>query len=202
MNHRYALFTAALLPALAAPAMADIVNGDFEAGNTGFSSTHQYFAVSQSPNINQYGIAHSSFEWSQFWGTIPGDHTTGHGLFMIVDVGSTNTIWQQTVAVNPGSTYSLGAWLANWTSFASTTLAIEINGQQIATWGPPGSAAWTQYTASWNSGAATSATIRFHAASYFQPGDDIAIDDITFTPAPGAAAVFGLGAVGLMRRRR
>jgi len=202
MINRSVPLAAALLAGLVAPALAQVVNGDFEAGNTGFTSTHVYLPVSVSPNVNQYGITHSSFEWSQFWGNIPGDHTTGSGLFMIVDVGSTGTIWEQTVAVTPNSAYTLGAWLANWTAFPSASLAVEINGQLVTNWGAPGSAAWTQYTTAWNSGAATSATIRLHASSYFQPGDDIAIDDITFTPTPGAAAVLGLGAVGCFRRRR
>lgn len=38
-----------------------ITNGDFEAGNTGFSSDYVYAPVTFSPNIQQYGVTTSTF---------------------------------------------------------------------------------------------------------------------------------------------
>ena len=200
-THAASLSIATTLAALAAPALGDIVNGDFEAGNTGFLTSYVFTPANVFPYVNQYGITQSSFAWSNFWNNVPGDHTTGNGLFLIVDVGSTNTVWQQTVSVTPGTAYTLGAWIATWTSFTGATLGVEINGSLVTAWDPAG-AAWAERTASWNSGISTAATIRLYATTLFQPGDDVAIDDITFVPTPGAAGLLGLGAAGLLRRRR
>lgn len=178
-----------------------IVNGDFEAGNSGFSSALTYMPASLPPHVNQYGVVNNSFEWTNFWNTVQGDHTTGTGKFLIADVGSTSTIWQQTVAVDANSSFTLSAWLATWTTFAPATLGVEINGVLVGTWGAPGTAGpWAQHTLNWNSGAATSATIRFFATTVFQPGDDVAIDDISLVPAPGALALLALS--GALRGRR
>ena len=193
------------LATLTAPvAAADLVNGDFESGNTGFTTNYAYRSVSDGVNYGQYGVTHSSFEWSHFWSTMTADHTKGDGTgqFLIVDVGPNGTIWQETTNVSASTQYTFGAWLATWTPFPAATLLISINGQTIATWGGPGGATWTQHTATWNSGNATSATITISAASFFQPGDDIAIDDITFTPVPGAASLASIAGLTVLRRRR
>ncbi len=189
-----------------AGADAAVLNGDFEGGNTGFTSDYSFRTVSDGSNIFQYGVTHSSFEWSQFWNTIGGDHTTGTGLFLIADSGSpaSAAIWRQTVAVTPGTDYTFSAWIANWTSFASASLNIAVDGASIGTFSAPTSSAWSLRSLSWNSGASTSVTLSINPTSFFQPGDDVAIDDIALTaiPAPGAGAVLVLGAARLLRRRR
>ncbi len=197
-----AVAAAAVAPAL--PAFADVVNGTFSAGNTGFSSDYSYRVVSDPPHVSQYGVTTSSFAWTQFWGNLPGDHTTGTGQFLIADIGPdlTDNIWSQTVAVAPGVDYTISAWLAKWSDFAGAGINVYINDALVSTWGPATTATWTQHSGAWNSGASASATISLRAMSFFQPGDDIAIDDISFVPAPGAAALMALGAVVAGRRRR
>ncbi len=195
--------TAILALGLSAPALGSIVNGDFSAGNTGFSTDYAYRVVSDPPNFGQYGVTSSSFAWSQFWNTIPGDHTTGNGLFLICDVGpGAIDIWRQTVAVTPNTNYTLSAWLATWTSFPATTVNVLVDGVVVGSMSAPGGATWTQRSAAWNSGAATSSVISLRAATYFQPGDDVAIDDITLVPAPGALVLGALAMPLLARRRR
>jgi len=187
-----------------AGARADIVNGDFSAGNTGFTSEYDYRVVSTPPHFGQYGVTTTSFAWTQFWHTLPGDHTTGTGQFLIADVGPdlSADIWSQTVAVAPGEHSTLTAWLANWTSFAGAALNVYVNDSLVTTWGPQHSATWTQFSASWDNGPGTSAIVSLRAASYFQPGADIAIDDIHLVPAPAAAGLLGLAALAAARRRR
>jgi hypothetical protein len=204
MRIELAACAAASALVLSVPALGNLIqNGNFEGGNTGFTSSFTYMPVSQSPNINQYGVVSNSWQWTNFWDTVQGDHTTGQGLFMIADVGSTNTIWQQTVAVNAGTDYTLSAWLATWTTFPAATLAVEINGQVVSVWNAPGAVGpWVQSSANWNSGGATSATIRFYATQVFQPGDDVAIDDIVFIPGVGAFPVLMAGAAAFGRGRR
>jgi hypothetical protein len=190
------------LAAMAAPAFAQIVNGDFESGNTGFSSQYTYETVSVPPNVGQYGVTNSSLQWTNFWNTLNNDHTTGSGHFMIVDTLVGPTIWQETVPVAPNTAYTLSAWLATWTTFPAATLGVEVDGQLITTWTGPAGAAWTQYTAGFTSGASSSATIRLYSTTAVQPGGDVAIDDITLAPAPGCAGVLVVGALAGRRRRR
>ena len=86
------LLTAALAPAAGAVDGNLVSNGDFEAGNTGFSSDYTYVATTgptalQPPSVYAVGtnpsLYHSS--WSSF-----GDHTSGTGKMMIVN-GTTST---------------------------------------------------------------------------------------------------------------
>ncbi|HVZ94198.1 MAG TPA: hypothetical protein VG797_06785 [Phycisphaerales bacterium] len=189
---------------VAAPGFASLINGDFEAGNTGFTSQYQYVTVSVPPNEGQYGVTHSSLEWSNFWNTVNNDHTTGSGQFLIVDTVADLTMWSETVDVAPNTAYTFGAWLATWTlGFQPAQVALEIDGQLITTWTGPAPTAWTQYSAAWTSGAASTATIRLYSPVHIQPGGDIAIDDITLTavPAPGALAL-AVFAPLVGRRRR
>lgn len=190
--------------AAAATSQAGIItNGDFESGNTGFSNDYQYKTVSDYPNYAQYGVTHSSWEWSQFWSTIPGDHTTGAGQFLIADVGPGGAIWRQTVSVPANVTLTLTGWLSTWTSYPAATLLVVVDGAPVATWGGPPNAAWSERTASWTSGPSGTSTIELVPASFFQPGDDIAVDDLNLVPAPGAGAmVGGLFALAGLRRRR
>ncbi len=193
------------LVAAAAGANANLLtNGNFEAGNTGFSSDYQYSAANVSPYIGQYGVTSSSFAWTNFWGTVPGDHTTGTGLFLIADGGPnlSAAIWRQTVAVPINTQLSLTGWLATWTSFPANVLRVEVDGVPVTTWAAPGNGAWTQYSASWTSGASGTATIALVPNVYFQPGADVAIDDLVLVPAPGAGAALGVAALASLRRKR
>lgn len=181
-----------------------LTNGNFEAGNTGFSSDYQYTSANVSPYVQQYGVTTSSFAWSNFWNNVAADHTSGAGKFLIADGGpNTNAaIWRQTVAVSANTAMTLTGWLATWTSFPGTTVRVEVNGQTVANWVAPVNGTWTQYSAGWNSGSSTSATIALYASVYFQPGADVAIDDLVLVPGPGAASLLGVFGLLAARRRR
>ncbi|HYF13525.1 MAG TPA: hypothetical protein VD971_00485 [Phycisphaerales bacterium] len=188
-----------------AASAALLTNGDFEAGNTGFASDYAYRVVSDPPHAGQYGVTTSSFAWTNFWGTIATDHTPGAGdQFLIADIGAdlSQAIWRQTVAVAANTEMTLSAWLATWTTFPAATLRIDVNGSTVGTWAAPGNAAWAQYTAGWNTGASTSATITIYSATYHQPGGDVAIDDIELVPSPGAASLLCVSALIAGGRRR
>jgi len=202
---RSVLCGAAVLAAAGSLVHADfLTNGNFEAGNTGFSSDYQYSAANVSPYIGQYGITQSSFAWTSFWGTVPGDHTTGTGNFLIADGGPnlSAAIWRQTVSIPANTPMTLTGWLATWTSFPANSLRVVVNGNAVATWNAPAGGTWTPYSASWTSDASGSATIALIPSVYFQPGADVAIDDLVLVPAPASLSLAALALVGAARRRR
>lgn len=91
-----------------------ITNGDFEAGNTSFSSSYNYVDTTSTTALYPEGdytvvkIPHSVHPNFSYWP----DHTTGHGLQMVVNGASTAgvVIWSQSVPVIPGATYQFTYW--------------------------------------------------------------------------------------------
>ena len=84
-----------------------IINGDFEAGNTGFQTDYKYLDPSQTgvwtlgPEF-MYTISTNPSQYHSYWGPGFGDHTTGTGSMMIVNGTPTATepkalVWGQIV---------------------------------------------------------------------------------------------------------
>jgi hypothetical protein len=186
-----------------------VINGDFEAGNTGFTTPltngNQYTYVTDNPSVNDelnpeglYGVGTSGRNYhSDFWGV---DHTTGTGNFMIVNgfPGSPQPIvWQETVTVSPNTDYYFSAWaisLNNAGNYAK--LRFSINGVQIGfqaqltagtksddnPWKPQ-----DRFYGRWNSGTSTTAVISIVDLQTATSGNDFGLDDISFgtlAPAP------------------
>jgi len=198
-----ALGAAAVLVTIATGANAAIVNGDFEAGDTGFTSSYgtnditlpaQYLVV-------QNDTVHPA--WTDF-----ADHTfgDGSGRFMVVngtDSGA-GPAWAQVVAVTPNTQYTLSAWFASVFPDAPANAEFRVDGVLVAPAFvaplPPG--VWAQNSVTFNSGAAASLSLEIWDTNQVFSGNDYAIDDITLVPAPGAAALLGLGTLVGLRRRR
>ena len=185
------------------------VNGNFEAGNVGFTSGYTYdpsanglfapegkYAVNNSPNFNH----------NNFWGT---DHTTASGRMMIVNGIVGPTVWQQTVAVLPNTTYYFSAWALSMNNAAPfAQLQFSVNGSPIGVSavliaGVNNNASntnWQRFYGTWNSGALTSATCSILDLQGALGGNDFALDDIsisTLSPAVFSAipSVLGGGTV-------
>ncbi|MFI5196542.1 MAG: gliding motility-associated C-terminal domain-containing protein [Chitinophagales bacterium] len=163
-----------------------VVNGDFSAGNTGFTSTYTYvsgpgslmpegtYAITPNPNLVHPGA--TSF----------GDHTTGSGNMMAVNGSGTPTsVWCQTIPVTPNTDYAFSAWVANWSApgpGSAPILQFMIDGVLIGTpitiTSAPG--VWINFYAIWNSGTNTTANICIYDACTALSGNDFALDDISF----------------------
>lgn len=167
-----------------------LFNGDFDAGNVGFTSTYIYspgdtvpertYAVISDPSLTHGGAA--SFR----------DHTSGVGLMLVANGSSdsTNVVWSQTVTVATNRTYAFSGWGATWGHFAGEdfdpappAMRILINGTQagdavqlIAKNGQ-----WRSFTALWNSQSSTQAVIEIRLATTALVGNDIALDDFDFS---------------------
>lgn len=166
-----------------------VVNGDFEQGNTGFTSAYVVgtggtwgqlsnpgtYAVTTNPNL-----VHSNFMSCSDVGT------AAPGNMLVVNGSNTpNTVvWSETITVQPNTDYSFSAWVTSVENISQSNVAslqFYINSVQIgAVWSPTlNGCDWQQFYQVWNSAAATSAVISI-VAQVSSGNNDFAIDDIMF----------------------
>lgn len=158
-------------------------NGDFTAGNSGFSSDHNYcstpgclttegeYTVASDPSIYQ-----PSFEGA--------DHTTGNGNFLIVN-GSTSgnaKVWCQTISIDPNSYYEISYWLSSMVAQSPAQIQYEVNTFPFfgALNGPSSTNNWIPFNQIWTSGITTSATVCLVNMNSAANGNDFGLDDISF----------------------
>ncbi len=161
-----------------------VVNGDFESGNTGFSSDYGYSPGNLVPEglydvLDNPQDDHANFAPCD-------DHTTGAGNMMVVNGAGTPNInvWCQTVPVTPNSQYVLSAWVTSVVASSPALLQFSINGSTVGPiFSAPGTVCnWINYFQTWNSGASSSATICIVNQNTLLSGNDFALDDIVFAP--------------------
>jgi len=162
-----------------------ITNGDFTAGNTGFSSEYGY--VTESPTAlwpeGLYGVGTNPNSYhSGFVGC--SDHTSGSGNMMIINGSPTaNTrVWYKTVTVEPNTIYAFTAWTTAVNATNPPTLQFKIAGVLLGspTTFPSSPCTWTKFYELWNSGSNTSVEISITNQNTVADGNDFAIDDISF----------------------
>jgi hypothetical protein len=187
-----ALFAAAILilvsalagnvpVAMAQPAGPNlIVNGDFEAGNTGFSSDYTY-----SPgNIGPQGVYDVLSDPSSAHplATSYGDHTSGSGLMMAVNGATTAglAVWSQSVAVTTNTDYAFSAWVASWWHDSPAELQFLINGNPVGIFNASSTTGdWQEFSTTWNSGSDTTATVEIVDLNTDSGGNDFTLDDLS-----------------------
>lgn len=192
---------------IAGVASAQVVNGDFQTGTLGPSTTSYTLDGGMYPpatwNIVSYDTLHGS--WVDFY-----DHTYGdeRGRYMIVN-GTDQGVgpaWAQQVSVAANTDYSLSAWFATLYPEAPASLEFRVNGMSIGpVFSAPGATAtWEQRSGLFNSGNNTLLSLEIWDVNQAFTGNDYAIDDISLNrvPAPGAAALAGIAGVLSGRRRR
>lgn len=209
---------AAAAAAMASGAQAaGVVNGDFSAGNTGFTSGYGYLAPAGQFTLypeGYYTVDTNPNNVHNLWSSF-GDHTTGSGEMMIVN-GAPNanvTVWDEIVSGLAANTnYFFSAWVASSYPTNPAVLDFSINGSSIGSLTPPTTTGqWTQFYVQWNSGANTSADIALVNQNTVRDGNDFALDDIAFgttnpggvpEPASWSLMIGGLGLTGALLRRR
>jgi hypothetical protein len=177
-----------------------LANGHFEQGNQDFSSDYAF-----APNIEKgYSLSYNPRD--DHGQTFFGDHTSGHGLMMIVN-GSSNTndvVWSENVSAEPNTTYIFSGWGSSWGHFpgddfdpAPARLGIYINGIRVGSGqAAPKNAEWQNFSALWNSGSAPAAQIELRLDNGDLLGNDPVFDDFSFQkyatpmdcPPPGLVA--------------
>lgn len=165
-----------------------VVNGNFEMGNTGFSSGYTSY-TSGGFNQGNYVVTSNPQIYNTGFSSC-GDHTSSTGLMLLADAACVSStipagtdLWCQTISVSPNTDYEFSAWMANViTHQNSSTLSFSINGIEI---GNPVATTniaceWDEFFVTWNSGGATSAVICISEGTGVCSGNDFAIDDISF----------------------
>ena len=159
-----------------------VINGNFAAGNSGFSSDYSF----ATPNVaeGQYFVGANPSSWNASM-TSCIDHTTGGGNMMLVNASPTVNlrVWGQTIPVSPNTNYEFSTWIQSLNASNTAKLQFSINGVQVGQVFTAGSVcSWQRYSTAWSSGIATTATISIENKNTVAGGNDFALDDITLAP--------------------
>jgi hypothetical protein len=222
-----AVLVAAACALVPAGASADpiILNPNFSAGNTGFTSGYSYVNPPSLPNAwalwpeGTYTVGANPHDYHYLWPGF-GDHTTGNGGMLIVNGNRDEdvVVWSTTVGVTPNTQYDLSAWVASVYYESPSSLAFSINGVPLNApynlSSTPG--VWGEFTAAWFSGDQSTAVLSLVDWNSEWSGNDFAVDDISLretqlisdislddpeiesVPEPASSmALLGLGLAGL-----
>ena len=191
-----------------------IVNGDFSAGNTGFTSGYTHVPNGTFTGPGDYGVVtNPATAFTNGYESF-GDHTTGSGLMMFGDgAGGQNPFWSETITVASHTNYIFVGWATAADTANPAILQLSANGVPTGTDFPidatkPGQ--WQEFTRSLTTGSETTLTLTISDVNP-QPlvaGNDFAIDDLSFqgssVPEPSSLLLGSLSAVvcGLVARHR
>lgn len=162
------------------PGPESVFNGDFEQGNTGFTSAYTY-------STNLY--PESTYSVGDYAGDFHPDFVgTGHGgtgNFMVINgATSPNTnIWTEQITVVPDTYYAFSTWVCTVSPAGDAArLQFSINGSQLGEVfsAPSYTGEWLQFYELWYSGTSTSATITILNQNTVGSGNDFGLDDISF----------------------
>lgn len=169
-----------------------ITNGNFSAGNTGFSTD---FSWGVSYNPGSYMVTNNTINKVPFTGGDYGhtfDHTVGNssGSMLVVQgssSSSTDTVWAQNITVSPNTSYCFSFWGFRIKDNGGPPLNVVIkngSGTVVATIMNSGDIdfedhSWEQSIVSWNSGGLSGTyTIEIIQTAFSGSSKYFAIDDI------------------------
>jgi parallel beta-helix repeat protein len=169
-----------------------IVNGDFEAGNTGFTTQYNYSPGDIGPAQSYDVVDNPAHSRPHDINPVSyGDHTTGSGLMLAVNgaAQANVTVWGQSLTVTPHTDYAFSLWMSSWFAASFATFDITFNGVSIGTpTAPSTTAVWQQFGTTWNSGTTTALTIGITDTNTDPDGNDFALDDISLTSLGATAS--------------
>ncbi|MDF7801033.1 hypothetical protein P4C99_16270 [Pontiellaceae bacterium B1224] len=173
-----------------------IVNGDFEAGNTNFTSAYTYAATGNYLSKGTYFVGDDSQTWDADLSPTMNDHTSSTGQMLMAHGSMTSgaAVWEQEVAVVAGQTYTFSAWAAGLFALDLPTLDFQIDGSSIGSVATE-SLIWNEFAAEWTAASSGTVTLRIVDQLIIFPffaGNTFAIDDIEFRPVVETAQDAGL----------
>ncbi len=165
-----------------------IKNGHFTLGNDGsFTNNFIFFNPGNSTALGGYSVVNNAQvpQANSQWAC--SDHTTGSGLFLIVDgASSSGTVaWKQTISGTDSGSFNLCFYANNLVipskDYDDPVLAVVINGIQVIanTIIPEIPDTWMPFNVTWLG--KLPATIEIRTTLNQVVGNDFALDDISFT---------------------
>ena len=170
-----------------------IINGDFQAGDTGFSTAYAPNAIGLTENTysvvnNPIGPAPAQNPYADSQPYF--DHTLGtaDGLMMAVN-GAGNSgllVWGQTVSgLTVGQQYEFSLWLSSWDSVSPAIVDVQIDSVTQATFNAPAATGvWVNYSFLWTASSTSAAFTAIYDNNIVAQGNDFALDDISLVPVP------------------
>jgi len=196
---------AAVLLSSGAQAANLLANGDFEAGNTGFSSDYSFDPASYASNGAYYLFSdYNGFK----------DHTTGSGQFVLGDGASDadSSVWRETVSTVANEDYTFSFYHSEFNGGPNAVLAFFVDGVQTGSSVAPTDRTWSQFSQVFNAGAGGSHTLEIRDLTLGYSYNDFGLDDIALQgpsvasgapePASWALMIGGFGLAGAALRRR
>lgn len=211
----------AMAPSIASAATNLLTNGDFEAGNSGFTTDYNYVAPAANVMYTEGNITISTNPISvhDLWVNKPSSN-------MLIANGSPTsnlTIWQESaIAVTNGGKYNFSADVMNVCCNANfggsnspSTIIFQVSADGGLTWTdlvshtttPPADAGIVTPISQLYTATSSSISLRAINSINATSGNDFALDNLTFAsavpePSTWAMLFLGFGAIGLMMRRR
>ena len=179
------LAVALALVASATPAFAQefVANGDFENGNTGFTSDYAYSPGDVSAP-GSYTVDTNPRN-SHFYFYSMGDHTTGTGQMMIINGASTTGIpvWKSSAAaaLTVGQQYEFSVWVASVYPESPAELRFKVGSTSLGTRSPSPDGTWSRLLVTFTAQEAFPIFSLINANGAYS-GNDFALDDIEISP--------------------
>jgi hypothetical protein len=176
-----------------------VPNGDFEAGNTQFSSDYTFATFNTAEGEYTVGTNPQAFNANLL---ITSDHTSGTGQMFIGNGKATpDRVWYSApIAVSPGTKYYFEAWVMNAccpppygngvTPVGPSELSFYANGQLLGTRTSSLLGVWEGLSTTWDSGGTNSVILELVNANTEPSGNDFGVDDVflgieSSIPPPG-----------------
>ena len=187
-TNKFKLASAAILTAIGLTVNAQaptcgpnlVTNGDFESGNTGFTSGYAFktdvAGNSEMIPENTYGIDDNI---NTYHPLMSGVARSGNFLMVNGNTGSIKTVWSQSINLIAGSEYKISAYVQNIFSVSPALLRFNVGGNLVGTFSPTGLATWQEFTATFV--ATTNGNVEFSIinSNLTAYGNDFGVDDIS-----------------------
>lgn len=217
------LFGLAVVLSLTTTSRANfLINGDFSAGNTGFTSGYTFVpnnVMNPSEGIYSVGATPSlvNGSWTNPSGIagapVSNSPAPAGNMLFVNGSSSPTTVWSETIgALTANTNYLFSGYLASLFNVSPAVLTITAGPTTLFSGlvAPATAGSWAGFQTEFNSGVNTSLTFSIVNTNIAAQGNDFAIDSLALNPAtvpePTSFALMGAGVLGLgmiaSRRRR